>query len=417
MQTLIQSQINTKKVDPKKGSLVPFYSPRGKNLAQKFNPIGNWVEERNELGSWPFGKLKSQPGQSSINYDFSLFDYLGLSKHPEVIKAAENAIKEYGISSASSPSFNGRTALSQKLEEKTAKILQKETCLLYSSGWAACYGAVAAIATPRDTIIIDQLAHNCLSTAAKSATKDLQKFKHNNMDHLAELLKNSREKNKINSVIIVLESLYSMNSTTPDFRRVMELADQYEAIVIIDVAHELGVNGEKGLGVLETTDISVDNLIICGSFSKVFGTNGGFVVGPKCIRSHFMIFSPTYTYSSAMSPMAAAIILKSLEIAFSEEGDQLRRRVIELSNYLREQFTNRGFEIDGETSAIIPVVAGAEQFSREMFPKMINEGVLVNLIEFPVVQRGRSLFRFLLSPLHTFEELDRAVEIVSKARG
>ena len=416
MQTKIILEKQIKKVDPKTGSIIQFYNPIGKSLVEKFNPISEWTAIRDRLGTWPFGMINPKKDNSSIVYNFSLFDYLGMSQHPEVLKAAEQAIQTYGISSSSSPSLNGRTELSEVLENKTAELLQKETCLLYSSGWAACFGAVAGIANSKDTIIIDQLAHNCLSTAAKFATNNVHKFRHNNLNHLDQLLKKAREENANNTLLIVLESLYSMNSTRPDFREVMELADQYEAIVIIDVAHELGVGGAKGLGVLEDTDISVDNLIITGSFSKVFGTNGGFVVGPKCIRSHFLAFSPTYAFSSAMSPIQSAIILKSLEIAFSEEGDALRKQVRERSQYFRKQLSKNGFEIDGQASAIIPLIVGAEELSREMFPRLVDEGLLVNLIEFPVVQRGRSLFRFLLSPLKTYEELDRTVDIVTRAR-
>ncbi len=409
MNAILENTTNIKKVDPWTGSALQFINPKGKNLAQKFTAFEKWGEERNNLGIWPFGKI------NNAKFNFALFDYLGLSKHPEVLNAAHMAIDEYGISSSSSPSLNGRTPLSRKLEIKTAEILNKETCLIYPSGWAACFGAVAAIANSKDTIIIDQFAHNCLSTAAKSATKKLFKFKHNNLEHLAKLLKESREKDHANSLVIVLESLYSMNSTSPDLAKVMQLAHRYDAIVIIDVAHELGCDGKKGLGILETIDLSDERLVVAGSYSKVFGTNGGFVAGPKCIRQHFVFCSPTYTFSSAIAPMQCSIILKSLEIAFSSEGDLLRQRLKDLSLYARKKFIDNGFAVDGKPSVIIPVVIGEERLSREMFRDFEKDGLLVNLIEFPVVQRGRSLFRLLLSPLKSFEEIDMAVDTIVKA--
>ncbi|MEZ4935409.1 MAG: pyridoxal phosphate-dependent aminotransferase family protein [Saprospiraceae bacterium] len=405
-----------KNVDPWTGSILQLYNPRGKKLEQKFYQSNNWVKQREELGTWPFGMLNYKKESSSIHLNFSLFDYIGLSKHPEVLKAAQQVISEYGISSSSSPSLNGRTEISQQLENKTAQLLNKETCLLYPSGWAACYGAITGIANARDTIIIDQLAHNCLATAAKSVTNDLLKFRHNDSNHLKELLEKSRTKNAENCLLIVLESLYSMNATSPDLPKVMELANQYEAIVVIDVAHELGTRGSHGFGILEDIDTSADNIIIAGSYSKVFGTNGGFVAGPACIRNQFLFFSPTYVYSSAMSPLQCAIILKSLDIAFSPEGDILRNKLNAISSYARQQFTKYGFEIDGDSSAILPVIIGDERKSREIFPHLLKNGLLVNLIEFPVVQKGRSLFRFLLSPLMSFAEIDEAVETLVRAK-
>ena len=400
------------KISPKHGSMLDFFNPIGQNIHSKFKDFAMWQDERDVLGSWPFGKVN----KGEYELDYSLFDYMDLSKHPEVLNAAHQSISEYGISSSGSPCLNGRTSLSEKLELKTKSILKKEACLLYPSGWTACFGAVTGITSSRDTIVIDRLAHNCLAVAAKSATKNIKKFLHNNMDDLANQLRESREKDEKNALIIVLESLYSMNSTGPNLVRVMELAETYNALVILDVAHELGCYGDNGLGILNTVDMSNDRLIIAGSYSKVFGTNGGFVVGHRLLKKHFIVYSPTYAFSSAMSPVQCGIILKGMEIAFSEEGEKLRKRLNKLSLYLRAELKENDFEVDGDPSAIISVIIGAEEKSRAIFPKLLEQGLSVNLIEFPVVKKGSSLFRLMLSPKSTLGELDKTVEILRKTR-
>jgi len=400
------------KVDPQSGSIIKFANPKGKDFISKFQQFSDWQEERDKLGHWPFGKMHK--GQYSL--DYSLFDYMGLSKHPKLIEAAHKTISEYGISSSGSPCLNGRTELSRKLELKTKSILNKETCLLYPTGWAACFGAITGIVSSYDTILIDRLAHNCLATAAKSATKNIKKFKHNDLDDLEKKLTTTREKDKENAIVIVLESLYSMNSTAPNLDRVMKLAEQFDALVIIDIAHELGCYDENGLGILNSVDTSNHRLVIAGSYSKVFGTNGGFVAGHRLLKNHFIAYSPTYTFSSAIAPMQCGILLKGMEIAFSEEGKKMREKVMKLSLYIRAKLKEKGFQVDGKPSAIIPIIIGAEYKSRAMFPKLLEKGVLVNLIEFPVVKRGRSLFRLMLSPDNTYEELDQTVDILKDIR-
>jgi 7-keto-8-aminopelargonate synthetase-like enzyme len=208
-----------------------------------------------------------------------------------------------------------------------------------------------------------------------------------------------------------------MNSDAPDLRRVMELAHKYEAIVIIDTAHDLGVKGKKGLGLLETIDLQYSrNLIICGAFSKAMGTNGGFVAGPEDIRKQMTIMAPTYMFSTGASPLQCHIASKSLDLVFSPEGDRLRERLRVLVDFTVRKFTENGFIVNGEPSQIVPVLIGHERPTRMIFKKIFERGLLLNLIEFPAVPKGKAIFRFQLMASHKEEDIETAIEMLKIAK-
>jgi 7-keto-8-aminopelargonate synthetase-like enzyme len=208
-----------------------------------------------------------------------------------------------------------------------------------------------------------------------------------------------------------------MNSDAPDLRRIMELAHKYEAIVIIDTAHDLGVIGKEGLGLLETIDLPYSkNLIICGAFSKAFGTNGGFVAGPIEIRKQITIMSPTYMFSTGASPLQCHIASKSIDLVFSEEGDRMRKRLKQLVDFTVKKFTDNGFTINGIPSQIVPVLIGHERTARMIFKKVFERGLLVNLVEFPAVPKSKAIFRFQLMASHIEADIELAIEMMKTAR-
>ncbi|MBN2813961.1 MAG: pyridoxal phosphate-dependent aminotransferase family protein, partial [Bacteroidales bacterium] len=255
---------------PYEGSALNFMNFQGKSLAERYAGINHWSTLREEQNVWPYGF--ENDNRRPMN--FGTQDYLGLSTNDKVINSVREFIdSNHIIHSAGSPTLTGRTVWTAALEDKIASILQQQTCLIYPSGWMACFGAVAGLTNGKDTIVIDALAHNCMQVAAKFSTQNLYKFNHNDMTHLNDVLEKCRQMDERNGLFIVTETLYSMNSDSPDLRRIMELAVKYEAIVIIDTAHDLGTMGKRGLGVLESIDMQyAKNLIICGAFSKAFGT-------------------------------------------------------------------------------------------------------------------------------------------------
>jgi 7-keto-8-aminopelargonate synthetase-like enzyme len=399
---------------PFEGSGINFMNFSGKNLAERYASFNHWGLLREEQNLWPYGM--ENDNRRPLN--FGTQDYLGLSVNQEIISSLKKFIEENGIiHSAGSPTLTGRTVWTAELETKLAAMLKQNTALIYPTGWMACFGAITGLTNSKDTIVIDALAHNCMQVAAKYTTNSLFKFNHNDMVHLDSVLERCRQIDDKNGLFIVTESLYSMNSDSPDLRRVMELAHKYEAIVIIDCAHDLGVTGKTGLGLLETIDLKYSkNLIICGAFSKAFGTNGGFIAGPDEIRKQMIIMSPSYMFSTGASPLQCHIASTSLDLVFSEEGDRIRKRLKELVDFTVNQFRENGFIINGIPSQIVPVLIGHERLARMIFKKIFEKGMLVNLIEFPAVPKGKAIFRFQLMASHHEKDIELAIEIMKNAR-
>lgn len=401
------------------GSALHFVQYAGTDFRTRYQAFDAWITNRRDHEVFPFGlswKPKALQGQSNL-INFGSHDYLGLSHHPAVINAAKEAVELYGIHNASSQALTGRTELNDLVEQRLSRILGTETCVLFPTGWMAGFGVLSGLANARDTIVLDKLAHNCLQCGAQAATQNILKFRHNDMKHLEQLLKSCREKDQANGLFVVTETHYSMNSDGPDMVELFRIIDQYNAILIIDVAHDLGANGAYGLGLLENINLkNRENVVVMGAFSKTFASNGGFIAGPMSMRNQVMFSSPSYVFSSGISTFQCAVILKTLDIAFSEEGDVLRKQLRSLERYANNLLRNLDFEIDGNQSQIIPVVIGMEGEARLMSNIVLKNNLVCNLVEFPAVPKNRAILRLLLKATHTKSDIDNMAGILCQAR-
>lgn len=377
------------------------------------NPYGNCVIH-SKIGPIVNAKVGNLPVNQYIN--FSSQDYLGLSQNKEVINFVIESIQKYGIHTASSPAFTGRNPLIEELEAILAKNLGVDQVVLFTAGWMACFGAIKSLISPKDVILLDAYAHNSLQTGAAATTQNIFRFNHNDLNHLEERLKKLKDKYPNSVFFVVVESLYSMHSDIIDLEAYIDLTQKYDAYIILDIAHDFGVMGQNGLGVLESIDYPKrKNLIIIGAFTKAFSTNGGFVAGPAIIRAQTMLFSPSYTFSNSISIPQTAAALKAAQIIFSSEGQQLRQKLMENILLTRELFTNNGFNVIGKPSPIVPVVVGNDKLSRLIYKHNCYNGLLANLAEFPAVPKNQSLFRFQLMATHSQFHITKAVEIFKKS--
>ncbi|MEO8149064.1 MAG: pyridoxal phosphate-dependent aminotransferase family protein [Bacteroidia bacterium] len=323
---------------------------------------------------------------------------------------------KYGIHSAGAAILTGRSSITDELEKRIATILQQDQALVFSSGWMACFSAIAGLVTKEDCIVMDSLSHNCLDVAAHYATTNVFKFMHNNIEDLENKLKSLRAKNAQNGIFIVVESLYSMNSDGPDLKAIQQLAITYDAILIIDVAHDFGCLGTHGLGNLENMQLeNAENLVITGSFSKTFASNGGFVAGSQVIRQRITFFGPTYTFSNAISPVQCAIVNSAMQIVFSHEGELLRAKLMENILHILKCMHQAGFKTNGNPSAIIPVLIGDERLARLISKNITQSGVIANLIEYPAVPRGKAIFRFQMMANYTKDVIEKTLALFIKA--
>jgi 7-keto-8-aminopelargonate synthetase-like enzyme len=411
------------------GSALDFYKISGKTLSERFNTLNDYgsLLQKHEVyfyanrvftslvSTYIDAEIGNQPEGSYLN--FSSQDYLGLSQNEEVKNAAKTAIDEFGIHVASSPIYSGRNKLTEKLENRLAELLGVDQALLFPIGWGACFGAISALVQHSDHLIMDALSHNSLQVGSVNSTHNIHKFRHNDMEHLESLLKRIRQDDPGTGIFIVMEGLYSMNSDIPDLRKILDLSRQFEAIIFLDIAHDFGAMGARGLGILETIEGEIpDNLVLIGAFSKSFASNGGFVAGPASIRKRIIVFAPTYTFTNGISPMQCSVALKCTDIIFSEQGDKLRKQLMENIIFALGEFRKHGFHVNGDPSPIVPVLIGNEDLARIIGRENIKNGLLANIAEFPAVPRRKAIFRFQMMSNHKHSEIEEGVKILSESR-
>jgi 7-keto-8-aminopelargonate synthetase-like enzyme len=308
--------------------------------------------------------------------------------------------------------LQGNTQLSRKLETEIAELLNTDCVLLFPTGWAAGFGTITGLVRPDDYILIDQFAHACLMQGARAATTKHFFFRHNNVAKMGDRLRAIRAKDSKNAILVITEGLFSMDSDSPDIAELQETCRQYEAVLLVDVAHDLGASGPSGTGQIGLQKLLGRVDLVMGSFSKTFASNGGFLAThDRSVKQFLGVYGGPHIFSNALSPLQAAAALSAMRIVRSREGDELRNRAARIIDRLREGFSSRGLRCLGEPSNIVPVSVGDETLAKWTSRFLEKNGLLANLVEFPAVAKGAARFRFQVMATHTDEQVDRAVDI------
>lgn len=409
-------------------SSIPDPDLNIRNLIARWRPINDWFLARGEAGIDPYQKTslgKCGPeihgayrnGRPFRGVNFASQDYLSLSGHPEIAQAAATAVERYGAHSAGSAILMGNTALSTELERRLAEYLGYADATLFPIGWAAGYGIIKTLVRETDHVVIDILAHACLQEGARAATAHVSRFPHLSTEAVEKRLKRIRGSDPRAGILVVTETLFSMDSDIPDIAAFQALCHRYDATLLVDCAHDLGALGERGLGVLHAQDMVGKVDILMGSFSKTFASPGGFVacndLGLKfALRSSC---GPS-TFTNAMTPIQAAIIDAALSIIDSQEGDERRARLLANTTLLRGGLAVEGFTVMGQPSAIVPVILGNASISRLMTKYAAEEGGIVNLVEYPAVARNACRWRMQVMADHTESHIRSMVDVAVSAR-
>jgi glycine C-acetyltransferase len=417
----MQRESNVPPLETLTGSLREYRDPRGADLLGRVDGFYRWQDLRRSHGLWPYSKstdeapkptcsAKDDAGRSYRGVNFASQDYLSLASHPMIKEAAKAAIDEYGVHSAGSAAFLGNTRYSLALERTISSFLEQEHTVLYPTGWAAGYGVIRALIRPEDHVVIDGLAHNCLQDGAIAATRNIHLHGHLNLQSVRRHLNRIRARDKDNGILVVTEGLFSMDSDTPDIAAMQDLCREHNATLLVDVAHDLGNIGEDGTGHIGLQKMLGKVDIVMGSFSKTFASNGGFVTcNSAAVREYLRYFGSSGTFSNALSPIQAAIVLKAFEIVKSEEGRNLRATLMKNVLYLRAELKRLGMEVIGEPSAIVSATVGDEALARLVSQKLPSLGVVANLVEFPAVAKGSARFRLQVMADHTKADIDQLI--------
>lgn len=409
------------------GSTLDFLSSHGPDLRSKAKAFRGWQRARINAGLFGYAKaLASAPrprtsmqlddGRTVEGINFSSQDYLSLAGHPRVRAAAHEAIERLGVHSAGSSALAGNVVDGFALEKEIASFVGHRHALLFPTGWAAGFGVIRGLVREGDAVIMDALAHSCLQEGAAAATKHVYKFRHLDTDHVAELVKRIRAANSQTGVLIVTESLFSMDSDSPNLRQLQRVCCEHDALLVVDVAHDLGSMGETGRGWLEAQDMVGKVDVLIGSFSKTFASNGGFVSSnDESVYHYLRFYSSPNTFSNALSPLQIAVVREALRIVAGDEGRQRRAALMRNVQSLRGVLARAGATVLGAASPLVPVLLGEEGYARRVARRTIERGVLTNLVEYPAVNRDEARLRMQVMTDHGPAECEGAAREVASA--
>ncbi len=335
--------------------------------------------------------------------------YLGLTNHPKVKEAAINAIKKYGTGMAGSRFLNGTLDIHVELEKKLAQFVGKKDAIVYSTGFQVNLGVVSCVTGREDYIIWDELDHASIIEGHRLSFSTKLKFKHNDMYSLEKQLKKC-DPDKVK--LIVVDGVFSMEGDIANLPEIVRLSKKYNANIMVDEAHGLGVLGKHGRGTCDHFGVTDHVDLIMGTFSKSLASIGGFIAADENIINYLRHNSRSYIFSASNTPSATAAASAALDIMIAEP--ERIEHLWKLTDYALEGFRNMGCEIGHTSTPIIPLYVRDNDKTFLLTKMLFDEGIFVNPVVSPAVAPSDTLIRFSLMATHTFEQLDKALEKIEK---
>jgi 8-amino-7-oxononanoate synthase len=350
-----------------------------------------------------------RPVRDGALLDFASNDYLGLARHPALIEASCRATAEHGTGAGASRLVTGTTAAVLELERRLAAWKEKEAALVFGSGYAAALGTIPAVAGKGDMIVLDKLAHASLIDAARLSGATVRVFPHNRMNSLGKLLE--KISTGAGRVLIVTESLFSMDGDIAPLAELIELKDRHGAWLLVDEAHATGLYGATGAGLVDEAGLSGRVEIVMGTLSKALGSVGGYIAGSRVLIDWLVNRARSFIYSTALPPGAIAASLAAVELAQGAEGTALRLRLRENIALFRDQLPPRW--ASHVTGAIQPLVCGESEFALHLAGTLREQGFLIPAIRYPTVPRHAARLRVTLSAAHREKNIRALTEALA----
>jgi 8-amino-7-oxononanoate synthase len=339
---------------------------------------------------------------------FGSNSYLGLTCHPKVKEAAKNAIDKYGTGCAGSRFLNGTLDIHITLEEKLAQLVNKEAALCYSTGFQVNQGVISCVTGRNDYVILDELDHASIIDGSRLSFARVLKFAHNDMSDL-ECKLNCCDPDKIK--LIVVDGIFSMEGDITNLPEIVRLAEKYQASIMVDDAHSIGVLGVNGSGTSSHFGLTDKVDLIMGTFSKSLASIGGFIASDKDAINYIKHNSRSLIFSASMTPSSAASVLAAIEIM--ENEPERIQNLMDLTHYAREGFKAVGFDTGKSESPIIPLFIRDDMKALKMAQILLDKGIFVNPVVSPAVPKENCLIRFSLMATHTISQIDTAIEKIS----
>lgn len=387
--------------------------------------FSNWLKKLNQenLNSFEAVRYSAQrtevdltrvSGEKLHLLNFSSYNYLGLSYHPEVIKAAQEAVALYGLGASSSPVISGTYGVHKQLEEGLVDFfgMPDRGVSLFSSGYAVNLGVLQAFAKSGNHLILDSSAHMSLLEGAQISGAEVSYFRHNDMEQLEALLKEKCD--GFSRVLICTEGVYSGDGDYGNLKGTVQLAKQYGAYTLVDEAHSVLVAGATGRGVSEMQDVLEDIDLYVMTFSKGFGGIGGAVLAKKEICQYINWYAKCRMFSCALDPAVTGGMCKALEIATSEEGDIRRKRLIANADYFRSLLQGK-VDLGITESWVVTVIFGSDKLTLDVSNFLQQEGLDTSIMQFPAVPKNEARIRMFVTSEHSSKQIEKAARIVLSA--
>ena len=366
-------------------------------------------------GVYPFFRpIESTIGSSVVTHGkrrvmIGSNNYLGLTHHPRVQASAKRAIDRFGTGCTGSRFLNGNLILHEELEERLAAFLNKEACLVFSTGFLSNQGAISAIMGRNDVIYSDRENHASIIEGTRVAVGDTLKFKHNNMEDLERVLETSRS--KYEGALIVADGVFSMSGDIFNLPRAVELAEKYRCRLYIDDAHSIGVLGPKGQGTEFHFNLSNKVDLLMGTFSKSFASIGGFIAGSNDVIHYIKHKSRPFMFSAAMPPAAAATVLECLNIV--EEEPEHLENLWKNARKMSKGLVEMGYNTLNSQTPVIPLLIGDDFMAFSFTQKLYEHGVFATPVVRPAVPEGCALIRTSYMASHTDQDLDYVLGVLN----
>lgn len=362
----------------------------------------------------PAGGRVRMNGKEVVN--LSSNNYLGLANHPKVKLAAIEAIEKWGVGAGAVRWIGGTMSVHEELEQRLASFKKTEAVLVFTGGFTANSGAIPAVVTDKDVIISDELNHASIIDGVRLSAAKYKKsegfvYPHKDMEALETILKNTQSFEKR---MIITDGVFSMDGDIAPLPTIVELAERYNAFVMVDDAHASGVLGKNGAGTASHFDLYGRVDIQLGTLSKALGVIGGYIAGSARLKDWLINRGRPYLFSTAHPPSVAAALIAALDIM--ENDPEPMRRLWDNARWWKDALVREGFDTMGSETPITPVYVGDEGKAQAMERALWDEGVYALAIVFPTVGRGKARIRTMPSAAHTIEDLEFALQAFKRVR-
>jgi 8-amino-7-oxononanoate synthase len=369
------------------------------------------IEQAREFDLYPFFQaLDNNDGPEAQIYGrrvlmFGSNNYLGLTRHPEVVKAARDAIEKYGTSMTGSRLLNGSTHLHEELEQAIARFLRKERALVFTTGYQTNLGTISSLIDKGSVAVVDKGDHASIYDGATLADGECVRFRHNDAAHLETVLARIGPDK---SPLVIIDGVYSMGGDIADLPAIIDVCRKHGSRLLVDDAHGLGVIGEGGRGTGSHFGLNDQVDLIMGTFSKSLASIGGFVAGPYKALEWIQHFARSMLFSASLPPASAAAALKAIEVLEREPEivDRLRRN----GDQWRTGIQEMGFDTGASETPIVPINVGDEYATVTCWKELLNAGVYTNPSIYPAVNMKEAILRSSCMATHTTEHIERGLE-------